>query len=322
MHGFAAGHMDITFYPQPEPYLQLSCTIPVSDRQEPKPALGLSHIAVPGHGTLTALVVRVASLSHDEDGNLVHELDAVVVDQVQPDGCVQCVDFELYNFTRLFMPGQITNGEWVRAGRLLIEEGEWRLIIDSPRDPPARPRPTPQRYTVTHMARIERVDGNRFVFSSSRHFTDSVRLALSLVAGRYVAPCLPVGRDAAGQIVTAEWRQPRIDADQGQWQLLGRSQTADFVELVRRIVRVRHDDYTRELTDYAVGYYLEANSNQMQIELESRCRPVLSHSSSVGPVRGTRIDDSQRLQKCACCGPYSRPARASQHWRHDPHSSR
>jgi hypothetical protein len=267
LSGFAPGHTCVTFFRQPEPTLELACIIPVIDRQETKPALGRSHMSVPGHGRLTVQVHRVGSLSRDEHGNFAHEVDAMVVAHEQAAASLHALDFELYNFVGLFMPVAIQDDQAVWAGRLEVEERGWRLILDAPRPPWSTPERNRQRYKVSHLGRIERVDGQPFTVGDASDFTESVKLALSLAAGRYVAPCLSIGRDRVGEIVMADWQEPRVDIDVGQWPLISRSRTDDFVNLVQCVVRTRCDEYTREVTDHIVGYYLEANGHQMQIGL-------------------------------------------------------
>lgn len=132
---------------------------------------------------------------------------------------------------------QVTEGgRRMRLGRWRAEVDGWALTLDIRPDYSDAMEEVDRAnlYVLTHVMEIRRTDGSEFGPAEVEKLIESMRVSFSFAFGRWVAPVLPVGYDAAGQIVWEVWRSPICDRAQTighAW--LYKSRIDDLAELLR-----------------------------------------------------------------------------------------
>jgi len=95
-------------------------------------------------------------------------------------------------------------GGWL--GRVVLDAPPWRVTLEARRD--HRQLVDELRafggYAITHVGRLERIDGARFSVADGRDVLEALNLFLSFARGFWTPPFLPVGYDD-GAIVWREW---------------------------------------------------------------------------------------------------------------------
>jgi hypothetical protein len=98
-------------------------------------------------------------------------------------------------------------------GRAVFQAGDWRITLDKNQggSPFFEELKATGGYAITHVGKLERIDGGAF----SADDVDTVREALyrylSFCSGIWSAPILLVGFDASGNRVFEEWRAPKVE---------------------------------------------------------------------------------------------------------------
>lgn len=261
--------LTVEFNPQPEPTITATVNASYSEDEAQKPRLGLLNVVLPDGASSKLLIDHVTTnwqAGSEHQGPI---LKGSVVEQCRPSTAIVAMDFQFFNGSSIAPTIVLENERGaVWLGRTVIEVGDWRLIIEEPPSSAQTPRERLQRYRLSHTGRIERRDGSSFTVDEADGFRHSVAIALSMATGLFVSPTMITGVDTSGSVVHTDWVEPRIDPDHAQWVLLGRSQPRHFEDFFRLVLNLEEQEGTREVTSYVVGYYLEANSQRMQIELE------------------------------------------------------
>lgn len=115
-------------------------------------------------------------------------------------GRLRAVTFHLANFPNYIGKVVATgNGGW-RAARTTWIQGEWQVTIDNLAETDRLSKELRQDagYAITHVGRLERVDGATFSSRRSRTELDRLGVALSFARGGWSYPTLLVGENEAG----------------------------------------------------------------------------------------------------------------------------
>jgi len=96
------------------------------------------------------------------------------------------------------------------SGRLALEVEGWGVTLDGRPDHRSLFKEDVglARYVLTHVMELRRADGASFDVDTGKQMIDALRLSFSFAAGRWVAPTLSVGFDAAGSEVWRWWVTP------------------------------------------------------------------------------------------------------------------
>ena len=113
------------------------------------------------------------------------------------------VVFHLTNFINYFAPG--VKKPIGNANRLIIESTEWRITIDSTNNESINSLEDNGGYAITHMGRLERIDGCNFSSQDAEEILLGLNYFFSFVVGRWVSPALPVGFNSTDQRVWEKW---------------------------------------------------------------------------------------------------------------------
>jgi hypothetical protein len=109
-----------------------------------------------------------------------------------------------------------TGGATLARRRASVEAGEWKLTIDLVKYDGVDLQKALKAcagYGITHVGRIERVDGATFSASDALEILDAVSVFLSFCRGAWACCALPVGFDSCGGRVWEQWATPRAE----QW---------------------------------------------------------------------------------------------------------
>ncbi|MCT7977613.1 hypothetical protein [Laspinema olomoucense] len=115
-------------------------------------------------------------------------------------------------------------------------------------------------YGVTHLCKIERLDGKAFDLEEGYEIVDAFVYYLSFVRGIWVAPLLVSGFDSKGNQILEEWATPKIKAD--SWQSVDYSWTTnDCTEIVivfPGFMKKWQDSTWKEVIQNAIQWYIES----------------------------------------------------------------
>jgi len=104
-----------------------------------------------------------------------------------------------------------------RSGRILhsrvnLAAGDWDIVIDG-REDDVRIREALRQsggYAVTHLGRLVRRDAAAFRVDEALDMLEALSELLSFACGTRCVPMLPIGRNARGNEVWRQWRQPYV----------------------------------------------------------------------------------------------------------------
>jgi hypothetical protein len=123
-------------------------------------------------------------------------------------------------------------------GRRVMEAEGWTITLDVRHDHSAVWTDL-QRSDVrvmTHVMEIRRVDGAAFTGREAEPVLAAMQIGMSFALGRWVAPLLPVGLDAAGAVAWEEWRPNFCDpgrvAGVGWWYEQDHAALSEFLKLL------------------------------------------------------------------------------------------
>jgi hypothetical protein len=141
-----------------------------------------------------------------------------------PSNSISMVTVHLFNFPHFLGPEDYTlttknevRQTFQRCDRVVLEAAGWKITIAATdrTDKAAAALKSQGGYVLTHMAQITRSDDSTFSSQQLAELLNSLHYFLSFALGRWAGVALPVGFDAAGNIVFEEWGM-RIAAD-GPW---------------------------------------------------------------------------------------------------------
>ena len=184
--------------------------------------------------------------------------------QVLPadDGTLVEVSFLVANLTPVMVAHHLTAGRASWTGRTVLRGGGWLIVLDAPSSR-SEVRDSLRRrggYAATHVGLLVREDGADFTPDEATEVMNALRYTLSFAVGRWVAPILPVGFDAAGEAVWTVWHRGELvhPYHRGGHELADIVTPAHIPELFTAFTGVWGDDFRRDVLCRAVNYYIEA----------------------------------------------------------------
>lgn len=161
------------------------------------------------------VVVRTRTSSSNIE-NRVDPLVSGIINEFNM-GCddnIKYILFHVVNFRDYNGAGvrnESTTSAW--NGRAIVEAGDWRVILDkSPGwHPLLEELKALSGYAITHVGKLERIDGKAFSVDDADEMSEALYRYLSFCSGFWVAPILLVGFDASGNKVFEQWRSAKIE---------------------------------------------------------------------------------------------------------------
>jgi len=103
--------------------------------------------------------------------------------------------------------------QWQWAGRWMIETDGWKIILDARPDHAQvwRDLHKAHTYVMTHVMELRRQDGADFTAAEAEPVLAALHIGVSFALGRWAAPMLPVGLDAAGNVAWENWAVSHCD---------------------------------------------------------------------------------------------------------------
>ena len=135
------------------------------------------------------------------------KLGGYFADVVFPDtNDLSYVVFHLVNFPP-YMGSQIRlNKTSVTQGRMVLRVGPWKITLDDVASTPDQTELIKRRgYAITHVARLEREDGQLFHSQNLSSLFDLLYYTFSFACGWDSGPNLAVGFDVLGEQVWRQW---------------------------------------------------------------------------------------------------------------------
>ncbi len=98
-------------------------------------------------------------------------------------------------------------------GRAVVQAGDWQLTLDKNQDgkPFFDDLKALGGYAITHVGKLERVDGGVFSVDHVDEMREALFRYLSFCRGGWVAPILLVGFDASDKRVFEQWRLTKVE---------------------------------------------------------------------------------------------------------------
>lgn len=168
-------------------------------------------------------------------------------------------------------------GDWINdgsggwSGRIVLQENNWIITIDS-----VRPKLREELfielrkdggYAITHVAKLERLNKEDFSVDEAQDILDAVSYFLAFLRGMWVGPILPVGFDHKGQVSLKIWNFYKASAytDVMSWfPLYERGRGLN--DLFLRFLKLWIDPNWQESIKFAIHWYVESNLQAGAIE--------------------------------------------------------
>jgi len=169
--------------------------------------------------------------------------------------------FHLANFCD-FTGSPIRAKGWNWLGRAVMEDGMWRVTLDSVNWDAnlRRELKASKGYAITHIGRLERLDGHTFSLAEAEELLSSLSWFFTFCRGAWCAPVLPVGFDRGGNPICERWGSPRVDpagTEQETW--FNRLSSEGLSKVFPRFQQRFSEPLYAEPIKHAIHWYVEAN---------------------------------------------------------------
>ncbi len=146
-------------------------------------------------------------------------------------------------------------------GRIELQDDKWRFIIDPTRRIKKNVETLSRHggYAITHVGRLERIDGSVFNSSDGETALSDLSHFLAFVRGAWSSPFLAVGYDVNGGEVWKEWSLRPISSKiaQGNWFDPGIAHSI-LPELFPGFMHLLHQEKWREALERIIYWYVHA----------------------------------------------------------------
>jgi hypothetical protein len=211
----------------------------------------------------------VERMSNTPKGSLVAWGGQIRARVIRPrPGPVSMVDFLLPNFADPHgRPINYPNGGSAAARSELMGDG-WRVTLDevSEEGQVRSELRAKSGYGVTHVGRIERVDGKTFSVENADEVLNLLAWYFTFVAGRWTGPFLPVGYDANGHRAWEAWDCRRVEPFRFRQSWLQTRDADSFSAPFAGFVARWSDPVWRDVIQTAIHWHTEANKQSGSIE--------------------------------------------------------
>jgi hypothetical protein len=181
-------------------------------KQEHSPQLEDGTLHLLGMGWHAKVTVLGTSVSFEKGA---HQAKGIVNEfEIGQDQDVTSVIFHVVNFVdNLGSAVRDEKGTKTWLSRSVMEAGEWRITIDKIENYRKIFDNLKETggFAITHVGKLERLDGGRFSGNKSAKLFEALFRYLSFCRGSWVAPILPIGFDANGARVWEIWRAWKIE---------------------------------------------------------------------------------------------------------------
>lgn len=150
-----------------------------------------------------------------EHGGTVLIPSVSVVTPTAPSDALCTADFHLFNFPAFIGPEDYLLPAGERCGQVILEADGWKTTIAATDRTGTLVKALSQEggYVITHMGKIEHVDGSTFSSQQLQGLLQCLHYFLSFALGRWAGVALPVGLNQDGDRVFEQWGTPRIATD-------------------------------------------------------------------------------------------------------------
>lgn len=148
-------------------------------------------------------------------------------------------------------------------GRATVIAEPWRVTIDSLSeiDDITSMLKSTNLYAFTHVAELERTDGQPFSWDDSQGCRDQLFHLLALARGSLVGMALPVGFDREYRPLWARWECTTVDRWRNRLSWCDRHHQAECLSSAWAGIAGRfQDEFWREVIRRAIRYFVESNS--------------------------------------------------------------
>lgn len=172
------------------------------------------------------------------------------------------VDFLLANWPAMRGAWITAPGEGGWLGRVVLEEGPWRIRLEVRRDNReiVNELKGARSYAATHVGRIERIDGDAFSIRQARELIDGFDLFLGLARGFWTPPLLPVGYHG-DDIVWREWLGRRSNEWQSNFAWFSYWHPDALTDAFPLFMQRWRDPAWRDSLVLGVSWFIEANGH-------------------------------------------------------------
>jgi hypothetical protein len=189
----------------PRPGLRFSLALASKNQHQPQLENGILHmLGINWHAKVS--VLGYAVFSGKRRHNVTGSVDDFELGQGQN---VAAILFHVTNFKNYFgLRVRDDEGTKTSPSRAVIEAGEWRITLDGIEESKRIFDELKDigGFAITHVGKLERLDGKKFAAKTSEKVFDALFRYLSFCRGAWVAPILAVGFDENGDRVWEKWR--------------------------------------------------------------------------------------------------------------------
>lgn len=167
------------------------------------------------------------------------------------------------------LPAKGLQGEWGSWAGLWETQGAgWHMTLSS-RPDIGRVLPLMKRsrhFGVTYTGELRRVDGSSFDVDSAADTLYGWQVALSFALGRWVAPALPVGFDAADRRAWEQWAPWRCDETSGYMSWWDDQNGDDLRDFIALFLDAWCDPHRKDLVWHVCHHLIAANHSSTTLE--------------------------------------------------------
>ncbi|SDH54505.1 hypothetical protein SAMN04487975_105181 [Planococcus glaciei] len=180
---------------------------------------------------------------------------------------VNSISFSVINFLNC-LGRYVESDTRTYSGRLIFHYNQWQITLDKRSDYDQKPERIMKQlkdrsgYLITHIGRIERIDGGDFNTNEIRHLINSISWLLSFASGRHVGVSLLEGQ-YNGEMVWFDNTVPIISPWKNNITWFPK-QKAEVIEDLFPVIATRFEnEYLAKILRESLSWYVECHSNSI-----------------------------------------------------------
>lgn len=156
----------------------------------------------------------------------------------------------------------------VYLGRWSCTFHEWDFILDCRPDLTAalKQAAATTKSVISHVGELRRIGDGTFDRDDAEHVLFGLQMAFSFALGRWVAPAIPIGYDAADKPVWTQWAPWRCDPANGFESWFDTHRADDLADMVTAFMEAWLDPQRHDTLKWYTHHVIAANHSSTTVE--------------------------------------------------------
>lgn len=259
----AEGRVHLAFQPHPDFVFELDTTSLPLDYSGGEVRITLAGATMTGYlmsGEMGGAIPKFSGEGYFQG----HKLRGYVANVVFPDSNeVSYVVFHLVNFPAYLGSQVRLDSASITQGRIVLSIGPWKITLDDVANAPKQDELIKKRgYAITHVAKLEREDGDPFCSQDLATLFDLLYYAFSFACGWDNGPYLAIGFNKLGEQVWREWNAVKSHHYKHHLSWFPAVLPSDIPNPLEQIAqalwKLRHEGLYYKPFTLAIAWYLES----------------------------------------------------------------